>query len=153
PAWAGDGDDGVSRLERDVLALHDVRAVIYYYGTNAIANNCPGETIVAAYRDTFARLRAAGIKVFVTPITPRPGYTDQQNAHRATVNAFVRQGNSCSGTCDGVLDFDAVLRDPANHDSIYPPYDTGDGVHANIAGQTAIARSIPLGLLANAARG
>lgn len=153
PACAGDGNDGVSRLERDVLALHDVRAVIYYYGTNDIANNCTGETIIAAYRDTFARLRAAGIKVFVTPITPRPGYTDQQNAHRATVNAFVRQGNSCSGTCDGVLDFDAVLRDPANHDSIYPPYDTGDGVHANIAGQTAIARSIPLGLLANAARG
>jgi len=152
PACASDGNDGVSRLERDVLALHDVRAVIYYYGTNDIANNCTGETIVAAYRDTFARLRAAGIKVFVTPITPRPGYTDQQNAHRATVNAFVRQGNNCSGTCDGVLDFDAVLRDPADHDSIYPPYDTGDGVHANIAGQTAIARSIPLGLLANAAR-
>jgi len=144
PECGGGGLDGVSRLDRDVLALHDVRSVIYYYGTNDIANGCSAETILAAYRDTFARLRAAGIKVFVTPITPRPGYTAEQNAQRATVNAFVRAGGNCSGTCDGVFDFDAVLRDPAQPNSIYPAYDTGDGVHANIAGQTAIARSIPL---------
>ncbi|MFD7025160.1 GDSL-type esterase/lipase family protein [Promicromonospora sukumoe] len=152
PACGGGGLDGVSRLDRDVLALHDVRAVIYYYGTNDLANNCDAGTILAAYRDTFARLRAAGIKVFVTPITPRPGYTAEQNARRAVVNEFVRAGGNCSGTCDGVLDFDAVLRDPADPNSIYPPYDTGDGVHANIAGQTAIARSIPLNRLARAAQ-
>lgn len=151
PACGGGGNDGVSRLDRDVLALHDVKAVIYYYGTNDIANNCSAETILAAYRDTFARLRAAGIKVFVTPITPRPGYTAEQNARRATVNQFVRRGGNCSGTCDGVFDFDAVLRDPQNPNSIYPPYDTGDGVHANIAGQTAIARSVPLGRVWRAA--
>ena len=152
PASGGGGLDGVSRLDRDVLALHDVRAVIYYYGTNDLANNCDAETILAAYRDTFARLRAAGIKVYVTPITPRPGYPAEQNARRAVVNAFVRAGGNCSGTCDGVFDFDAVLRDPADPNSIYPPYDSGDGVHANIAGQTAIARSVPLDRLSRAAR-
>lgn len=144
PACGSGGLDGVSRLDRDVLALHDVRSVIYYYGTNDIANGCSAETILTAYRETFARLRAAGIKVFVTPITPRPGYTAEQNAQRAAVNEFVRAGRNCSGTCDGVFDFDAVLRDPAHPNSILPAYDTGDGVHANIAGQTAIARSIPL---------
>lgn len=143
-ACGTDGLDGVSRLDRDVLALHDVRSVIYYYGTNDIANGCSAETILAAYRDTFARLRAAGIAVFVTPITPRPGYTAEQNAQRAAVNEFVRAGGDCSGTCDGVFDFDAVLRDPAEPNSILPAYDSGDGVHANIAGQTAIARSVPL---------
>ncbi|MFI2363507.1 GDSL-type esterase/lipase family protein [Promicromonospora sp. NPDC019610] len=152
PACGAGGLDGVSRLDRDVLALHHVRAVIYYYGTNDLANNCSAETILAAYRDTFARLRAAGIKVFVTPITPRPGYTAEQNARRAGVNEFVRAGGNCSGTCDGVFDFDAVLRDPNNPNSIYPPYDSGDGVHANIAGQTAIARSVPLDRLARAVR-
>ncbi len=90
------------------------------------------------------RLRAAGIEVYVTPITPRPGYTALQNQRRAVVNAFVREGGNCSGTCDAVFDFDAVLRDPANPSSIYPPYDTGDGVHANVAGQEAIAASIPV---------
>lgn len=67
------------------------------------------------------------------------------------MNEFVRAGGNCSGTCDGVLDFDAVLRDPADPNSIYPPYDTGDGVHANIPGQTAIADSIPLNSLTQAA--
>jgi lysophospholipase L1-like esterase len=138
------GIDGVSRLDRDVLALHGVSAVLYYYGTNDLADGCSADTILAAYHETFSRLHAAGIKVFVTPITPRPGYTDTQNAYRATVNAFVRAGGNCSGTCDGVVDFDAVLKDPANPDSINPAFDNGDGVHANIAGQTAIARSIPL---------
>ncbi|HWK93321.1 MAG TPA: putative Ig domain-containing protein [Luteimicrobium sp.] len=141
------GIDGVSRLDRDVLALHGVSAVVYYYGTNDLANGCSADTILAAYHETFARLHAAGIKVLVTPITPRPGYTATQNAFRATVNAFVRAGGDCSGTCDGVLDLDAVLRDPANRDAINPAYDNGDGIHANIAGQTAIADSIPLATL------
>ncbi|MFC8734133.1 putative Ig domain-containing protein [Luteimicrobium sp. NPDC057192] len=141
------GIDGVSRLDRDVLALHGVSAVLYYYGTNDLADGCSADTILAAYHETFSRLHAAGIKVYVTPITPRPGYTATQNAFRATVNAFVRAGGNCSGTCDGVLDFDAVLKDPANPNAINPAYDNGDGIHANIAGQTAIADSIPLATL------
>ncbi|GEM_PF-920110 len=147
PACGGGGNDGVSRLERDVLALHGVTGVIFYYGTNDLANGCTDATILASYEQIFERLRAEGIRVFVTPITPRPGYTALQNQYRRAVNDVVRAGGDCSGTCDGVLDFDAVLQDPANPDSIYPPYDTGDGVHANVAGQQAIADSIPLDVL------
>lgn len=147
PACGGGGLDGVSRLDRDVLALTDVTGVIFYYGTNDIANGCSDTVILDSYRAIFQRLRDAGVEVYVTPITPRPGYSAQQNAYRAAVNAFVREGGNCSGTCDAVLDFDAVLRDPANPDSIYPAYDTGDGVHANVAGQKAIADSIPLDVL------
>lgn len=147
PACGGGGNDGVSRLERDVLALHGVTGVIFYYGTNDLANGCTDATILASYEQIFERLRAEGIRVFVTPITPRPGYTALQNQYRRSVNDVVRAGGDCGGTCDGVLDFDAVLKDPANPDSIYPPYDTGDGVHANVAGQQAIADSVPLDLL------
>jgi len=148
PVCAGGGNDGVNRLDRDVLALHGVTAVIFYYGTNDLAANCNAKTILDSYDNIFQRLRDAGIKVYVTPITPRPSYTDAQNAVRRTVNEFVREGGNCSGTCDAVLDFDVVLQDPANENSIYRPYDTGDGVHANVAGQQAIANSIPLPLLA-----
>ncbi|ROS75452.1 GDSL-type esterase/lipase family protein [Cellulomonas sp. PhB143] len=150
PECNRDGLDGVSRLDRDVLALHGVTGVIFYYGTNDIANGCSDATILASYRTIFQRLHDAGIKVFVTPITPRPGYTARMNDYRDAVNAFVRTGGDCSGTCDGVLDLDAVLQDPANPDSIDPRYDNGDGIHANVAGQQAIADSIPLELLAAA---
>jgi lysophospholipase L1-like esterase len=144
PACGSGGLDGVSRLDRDVLALSGVTGVLFYYGTNDLANGCSDAAILASYRLIFERLRDAGIKVYVTPITPRPGYTDLMNRYRASVNAFVREGGNCSGTCDGVVDLDAVLRDPANPNSILPAYDTGDGVHANVAGQKAIADSIPL---------
>ncbi|MBD8077753.1 GDSL-type esterase/lipase family protein [Cellulosimicrobium arenosum] len=150
PACGGGGLDGVSRLDRDVLALSGVTGVIFYYGTNDLANGCSASAILSSYRLIFDQLHDAGIKVYVTPITPRPGYTNLMNEYRATVNDFVREGGDCSGTCDGVLDFDAVLRDPANPNSILPAYDTGDGVHANVAGQKAIADSISLDLLASA---
>ncbi|MCT2581876.1 GDSL-type esterase/lipase family protein [Actinophytocola gossypii] len=142
-----DGLDAVSRLERDVLALHGVTGVLYYYGTNDLAHDCTAEQIVDSYRDVFARLHREGIDVYVTPITPRPGYTDQQNVHRHGVGGFVRHGGDCTGTCDGVLDFDQVLMDPVRPNSIYPPYDTGDGIHANIAGQQAIADYVSLPMI------
>jgi lysophospholipase L1-like esterase len=138
------GLDALARLDRDVLALHGVTAVLYYYGTNDLANACTAERILASYREVFTRLHRAGIKVYVTPITPRPGYTDQNNLDRHTVAAFVRHGGDCAGTCDGVVDFDQVLKDPLRPNSILPAYDTGDGVHANIAGQQALADYVSL---------
>lgn len=151
PACGGGGGlDGVSRLERDVLALHGVTGVIFYYGTNDVGNNCSATDILASYHTVFQKLRDANVKVFVTPVTPRPTYNAAMNTQRATINEFVRKGGDCSGTCDGVLDFDAVLKDPANANSINPLYDNGDGAHANVAGQQAIADSISLQMLATA---
>ncbi|MEK8143446.1 hypothetical protein NKH18_19000 [Streptomyces sp. M10(2022)] len=46
-----------------------------------------------------------------------------------------------------MVDFDQVLKDPLKPNSINPAYDTGDGVHANILGQQAIADYISLPLL------
>lgn len=152
----GNGDsirglDAVSRLERDVLALHGVTGVLYYYGTNDLANRCDADQILASYREVFQRLRDAGIKVYVTPITPRPGYSDQNNRDRHTVGTFVSTWNDCTGTCDGVLPFDQVLADPVKPNSINPAYDLGDGIHANIAGQQALADIVSLPMLASSA--
>ncbi|MER7944344.1 MULTISPECIES: GDSL-type esterase/lipase family protein [unclassified Streptomyces] len=138
------GLDSLARLERDVLSLHGVRGVLFYYGTNDLAAGCDAAQIIGSYRETFARLHAAGIKVYVTPITPRPGYSDTANRERHTVAGFVRKGSDCSGTCDGVLDFDQVLKDPVKPNSIDPAYDTGDGVHVNVAGQQALADFVSL---------
>ncbi|NKE62925.1 SGNH hydrolase [Lentzea sp. PSKA42] len=142
------GLDALARLERDVLALHGVTDVIYYYGTNDVANGCTANDIVASYREVFRRLRAAGIAVHVTPITPRPGYSDQNNVDRHAVNDFVKRGSDCSDTCSSLMDFEQVLEDPVRPNSINPPYDTGDGVHSNIKGQQAIADYIALDAIA-----
>ncbi|MBE8520408.1 SGNH hydrolase [Amycolatopsis sp. H6(2020)] len=141
------GLDAASRLDRDVLALHGVTAVIYYYGTNDLAYGCDAATILDSYRAVFARLRAAGIPVYVTPSTPRPGYTDQANQARHEIALFVRRWNTCGGACSGVVDFDTVLADPLKPNSILPAYDNGDGIHANAAGQQALADFVSVPML------
>ena len=145
------GLDAAARLDRDVLALHGVTSVLYYYGTNDLAYGCDAAQILRSYHEVFQRLRAAGIKVYVTPVTPRPGYTDQNNLDRYTVGTYVRKWNNCAGTCDGVTDFDQVLKDPLKPNNIARAYDTGDGIHANIAGQQALADFVSLPMLSSPA--
>jgi lysophospholipase L1-like esterase len=144
------GLDALARLDRDVLALHGVTAVLYYYGTNDLADACNAQQILDSYRHVFARLRAAGIKVYVTPITPRPGYTNQNNLDRHAVATFVKNGNNCAETCDGTMDFDQILKDPLRPNSILPTYDIGDGIHVNIEAQQALADYVSLRMITNA---
>ena len=51
-----------------------------------------------------------------------------------------------SGAFDGVVDFDAAVRDPANPTRLRPAYDF-DGVHLTDAGYEAMATSINLSTL------
>ena len=50
-------------------------------------------------------------------------------------------------TVDGVIDFDAALRDPARPARLDPRLDSGDGLHPSLAGYRAMADAVPLGLL------
>lgn len=140
------GLDAASRLGRDVLALHGVTDVIFFYGTNDLQNGCTAGQVVAAYREVFARLRAAGVAVHVVPVTPRPIYTDRMNRHRWDIGTFVRDRGTCGGACDGLVDFDHTIKDPVAPNSINPAYDVGDGIHVNIAGHRAEGAAVPLPL-------
>ena len=76
--------------------------------------------------------------------TPLEGfYSADKEAKRAAVNEWIRN----SGAFDGVIDFDAVVRDPVNPTRMLPAYDKGDSLHLNDAGYKAMAESIDLGLL------
>jgi lysophospholipase L1-like esterase len=48
---------------------------------------------------------------------------------------------------DGVIDFDAVMSDPANPLRLNPIYDCGDHLHPNDAGYQAMADAINLPML------
>jgi len=63
--------------------------------------------------------------------------------HREAVNTWIRT----SGAFDGVIDFDAVMRDPANPLRLNPAYDSGDHLHPNDAGYQAMADAINLDML------
>ena len=61
---------------------------------------------------------------------------------REAVNAWVRAKDGF----DGVLDFDAALRDPGKPSQLRARYDSGDHLHPNDAGYAAMADAIDLGL-------
>ena len=76
--------------------------------------------------------------------TPLFGYYNEaKEAKRQAINAWIRT----SGAFDGVIDFDAVVRDAARPKHIRAEFDPGDHLHPNDAGYKAMGESVDLELL------
>jgi lysophospholipase L1-like esterase len=156
------GPAAVSRFERDVLSHAGVRYVILALGVNDIlfpgsftpvTEALAAEDIIAGYRLLIARAHQRGIRIIGTTIPPFENatftnppmrfYTPQKEVVRTKVNAWMR---GATREFDGVVDFDAVLRDPRHPSQLSAAYDSGDHLHMNDAGYAATANAIPLTL-------
>ena len=157
----GLGPNALARLDRDVLAPAAVHWVIVFEGVNDLGGLArsgevsPAEhaalvqRVLGAYQQIIARAHAHGLRVYGATITPyvgspyyHPGPLSE--ADRQAVNAWIR----AAGNFDGVVDFDAVVRDPQHPDQLLPAYDCGDHLHPSPAGYKAMADAIPLTLFA-----
>jgi lysophospholipase L1-like esterase len=142
---AGTSISGVARERDDVLRQTRVRYLLLVDGINDIGYNANADDLIAGMRTIAVRARAAGIRVIGATITPygcdSGCFGPEQEATRQAVNAWVRS----SRVFTGVLDFDAVLRDPQNPTQVLPAYQA-DHLHPNIAGQQAMADAIDLDL-------
>jgi lysophospholipase L1-like esterase len=78
------------------------------------------------------------ISVNVPPAGTYSGWTAFSERCRDAVNLGLL---SATGV-DCKFDADAVLRDPGTPDNLNPAYDSGDGVHQNAAGSTALAAAL-----------
>jgi len=157
PCW---GQNALARLGRDVLAQAGIEAVILFEGTNDIgqpdspaanANPCLSRTqvtageIIAGYQQIIARTHARGLKIFGATILPYQGlaaWTASGEAKRVALNQWIRT----AGAFDGVIDFDAALRDPAGPTHLAPQYDSGDHLHPGRAGHEAMGNAVDIGL-------
>jgi len=161
PFGAALGESGLARFDRDVLEQAGVMYVIVGVGVNDIA--FPGsltpakdmlrsEDVIAGYRQLIARAHAKGVRIIgsTNPAfensflkdPPVTFYTPEKEAVRQKVNEWIRT----SGEFDGVIDFDAVVRDPRHPTQILPAYDSGDHLHPNNAGYAASGNAVPLSL-------
>jgi lysophospholipase L1-like esterase len=155
----GLGPNVLARFDRDVLAQAGVRWLIVFEGVNdlgGLARNgpAPGEAhaalvarVLAAYQQIIDRAHAQGLRVYGATITPYTGsdyyHPDAPSeADRLAVNAWIR----APGHFDAVIDFDAVVRDPAHPDHLLPALDCGDHLHPSPAGYRAMGSAIPLEL-------
>ena len=151
----GAGPSALARFERDVLATPGLTHVILLEGINDIGRSAvdgvTADDIIFGYRQLIARAHERGVAIFgatLTPAGPRPNFTPALEARRAAVNAFIRT----SGEFDGVIDFDATTRDPANPLQFLPAYDSGDHLHPGDAGYRAMGEAVDLGLFRRAKR-
>jgi len=151
------GPSSLSRFDRDVLSVAGVKFVILLQGANdiahPIANDLPEqavspEQIISGLKQLIARAHARHIKIFGATLLPDErdiSHTAEGEAKRRAVNEWIRT----SKAFDGVIDFEAVVRDPDHPTRVRPEYDSGDHGHLNDAGYRAMADSIDLQLFAN----
>ncbi len=143
------GRNALARLDEDVLSLGGVRTLIVLEGINDIQqtpHQTDPEQIINAYKQIIAQAKARGIRVIGGTITPFKGWrvwNETLEATRQAVNTFIRAG----GAFDGVIDFDAAIRDTQDPLRMKPEFDTGDHLHPNDAGLRAMGEAVPLALL------
>jgi lysophospholipase L1-like esterase len=144
----GAGVSAQARLDRDVLAQPAARTVIFVEGINDIGNAVAtsASQLIAADEQIIARAHADGLRILGGTLVPFGGagyYSPQKDTVRAALNAWIRT----SGAFDGVVDFDAALRNPADPTTLLPAYDSGDHLHPNDAGYQAMANAVHLNLV------
>jgi lysophospholipase L1-like esterase len=136
----------LQRLDRDVLSRVGVSHVLFFEGTNDLTSGLvTGDQLIAGMTEVIARVKARHIKIVGATIIPRSsaGWNAQLIAYRHQVNDWIRKG----AHFDGVMDFDAVMKDATNPDIMNPILEFGDHTHPNPYGYLLIGRSVNLGLL------
>ncbi|RZJ98558.1 MAG: SGNH/GDSL hydrolase family protein [Brevundimonas sp.] len=154
----GVGPGVLSRFERDVLGVPGVGHAIVLIGVNDLgvmsrdALDTPeamtglSQQMTSALAQIVQRGRDGGVRMIGGTITPfvgsdyyHPGATGE--TARQAVNSFIRT----SGAFDGVIDFDAALRDPGDPSRLLAVYDN-DHLHPTVAGYRAMAEAVDLAL-------
>ena len=145
----GAGASALARFDRDVLTTPGLTHVILLEGINDIGasarDGVTADDIIFGYRQLIMRAHERGVRIIgatLTPAGPRASFTPALEARRTAVNTFVRT----SGEFDGVIDFDAITRDPSNPLQFLPKYDSGDHLHPGDAGYRAMGEAIDLSL-------
>jgi len=145
----GTGPDGLSRMDRDVLACQNVTHVVLFEGTNDIVGGADAASVIAGTQRVIDRVHAAGVKIIGVTIIPRGsagGFRNTMERQRIAVNDWIRE----KANFDGIIDFAEMLRGevvPANGaEQIRPQYSCFDGVHPNDSGYDAMGKYIDLEL-------
>jgi len=157
----GIGPGLMARFYRDVLAQDGVRTVILLEGINDLggldrleehplaAHQALVTDLESALQQLVTQAHARGVRVLGATLTPFIGSdyyhpSPATEADRQSLNQWIRS----RGIFDGVIDFDAAVRDPAHPDRLLPSADSGDHLHPGPEGYQRMGDAVPLTLLA-----
>jgi lysophospholipase L1-like esterase len=153
------GPNAERRIDRDVLTQGGLAYVVLLLGTNDMGfsqlppgafpgvslANVSAADLIAGYEQIILRVHQAGSRIYGATVLPFEGagyYDANVEPKRAALNQFIRTSHKF----DGVIDFDAVMRDPTHPTRMRPEFDSGDHLHPNDAGYAAMGNSVDLGL-------
>lgn len=150
------GIPALSRFDRDVLSIPGLTHIVVLEGINDIGTSGPGgmfgdtplvdpQDLIGAYLQIISRAHERGIKVIGATILPFEGamyFTKEKEVIRSTVNQWIRT----SKKFDGVIDFDADARDPANPGKMKAEYGSRDQLHPGPDGYRKMGEAIDLKL-------
>ena len=161
------GPNAQARFDRDALAVSGVTHVVVLEGINDLGffdikpfplrtpAQLTARDLIGAYQQLIARAHQRGIRIIGATIMPFTGFdwlagyfTPGKEPIRQEVNHWIRS----SGAFDGVIDFEAAMRDPADPVRLRKNVDSGDHLHPSDAGMIVMAESIDLGLFARPAQ-
>ena len=157
------GVNALARLEQDVFSQPGITNLIVLIGINDIG--WPGSPfaptdrpvsfaeLVTGYSQLITSAHARGLRITAGTLTPFEGalegtpyaghYSVAKEQLRQQVNQWIRH----SAEFDAVIDFDALLRDPASPHRLQARYDSGDHLHPGDAGYRAMAQAIDIAML------
>lgn len=144
------GINALARFDRHALLQAGVTHVVVLEGINDIggARQNPTPTagdLIAAHKQLIERAHQRGLIIYGGTLTPFEGaayFTPVGEAKRQALNEWIRT----SKAYDGVIDFDAAVRDPAHPARFLPKYDVGDHLHPNDEGYRTMGEAIDLAL-------
>ena len=170
----GAGISALARFDRDVLAQPGVTALIVLEGINDIGwphiklpqpkdapppkenpfggQDVTADDLIMGLKQIIERAHQHGIRVFGATLTPFEGamyFAPDGEAIRQAVNQWIRNG----GAFDGVIDFDAAVRDPQHPSQFREGFHSGDHLHPSAAGYKAMADAIDLASIQSHANG
>jgi lysophospholipase L1-like esterase len=144
------GLSALNRFAHDALSHPGVTRVILLEGINDITtpSNPPVTSwdLRAAYQTLIDTAHASGVQIYGGTILPFGGstpYTTAREATRQALNNWIRT----SGAFDGVVDYDAALRDPSNPSAMLTAYAHTDWLHPNDAGMQRMAEEVDLAMI------
>jgi lysophospholipase L1-like esterase len=142
----GGGPSGLSRLPADALDQAGVSEVVVFLGTNDLWFGDTTNQLVAGYRQAIDEVRKAGLRIVGVTLLPRsPGrwpWSPAKQEELEQVDRWIRTSHAF----DGVIDLARAVADVYNGACepwvMFPPYDSGDHLHPNAAGQVAMANAV-----------
>ncbi|WP_280272972.1 GDSL-type esterase/lipase family protein [Nocardia wallacei] len=149
------GPSGLARFERDALNRAGVGGVLVQEGINdlGLPPHADAPAMIAGYEQLIEAAHRHGKKIWLGTLLPAsdaivdgtllvPG----SEATRQQINAWIRTQT----LADGIVDFDAAVRDPGNPAVLRDAYSGPDRLHPSLAGYRAMAETIDLTMLAAA---